>query len=107
MIFPIPLGGLIAGLDNLQACTALGLVEMPSSRRMRLAAAFAVCETAAPMAGLLLGQAMLSLLTPYSRIVGPVLTMACAIAIVVLALSKKRGDGAIDDRPLFGLPVAL
>ena len=71
MILTILLGGVIVGVDNLELCLAVGLLPMSRMRRLKLAAAFTVCETAAPLIGILFGKAMLSSLAAYARIAEP------------------------------------
>ena len=104
----ILLFGFLAGLDNLQVCSALGLLPLSRSRMRLLAAGFVFCESAAPLLGLLLGHAVLALTGPYVHFAGPLMTILCGAAVLASSLwgePEKLAGG--DARMLFGLPVSL
>ena len=107
MVGTVLLGGVMAGLDNLEVCAGVGLLPMRPLRRLQLAGAFTACETIAPVLGVILGQAILSQLRPVARIAEPVMTIVCAAVVVVLALTRTPDDDESESRPLFGLPLAL
>src|SRR5205823_6160634 len=44
--------GVLAGLDNFQVCSSLGLLPVRRAQKHLLALAFGTCETLAPLAGL-------------------------------------------------------
>jgi len=96
--------GVLAGLDNLQVCSSLGLLRMTGRRRHCFALAFTFCETAAPLLGILAGNALLRMLAPVSRLAAPAVTIVCGIALV---LSAFRGEDTAPAGTLFGLPVSL
>jgi manganese efflux pump family protein len=104
MILAILFAGVLAGMDNLQVCSTLGLLPMQRGRRHRLALAFSFCETAAPVIGIVVGRAALAAAGPYARIAAPAMTIACAGAVLISAF---RGERKSDGLPLFGLPVAM
>jgi putative Mn2+ efflux pump MntP len=107
MIGAVLVFGVLAGLDNLQVCSALGLLPMNRARRHSLAAAFGLCETVAPLAGLLAGHAALALAGAYARLAGPAMTICCGIAVLAWAVRGKPEDTGRSSGMLFGLPVAL
>jgi putative Mn2+ efflux pump MntP len=107
MIATILLFGVLAGLDNLQVCSSLGLLPMSTARRRNLAAAFSLCETGAPLAGLLVGHAVLSLMGAYADVLGPAMTICCGLAVLVAALRGEPDNEGAGGRLLFGLPLSL
>jgi putative Mn2+ efflux pump MntP len=108
MIAAILLFGILAGLDNLQVCSSLGLLPMSRARMRLLAAGFMLCEIAAPLAGILAGRAALALIEPYARIAGPLITILCGAAVLVGAFLGERETASADgNRLLFGLPFSL
>ena len=108
MIAKILLFGVFAGLDNLQVCSSVGLLPITRRRMRLLAASFMLCETAAPLAGLVAGRAVLVIVEPYARIAGPWMTIVCGAAVLAAAL-LERGENRIsgDPRLLLGLPLSL
>jgi putative Mn2+ efflux pump MntP len=97
--------GIWAGMDNLQVCSSVALAPIPRGRLHRLAAMSCICETAAPVAGLLLGKALLSVLGVCSQITGPAMMIVCGIAIF---RSSLRGDDqGLSEAGAFALPVSL
>jgi putative Mn2+ efflux pump MntP len=108
MIAAMLLFGVLAGLDNLQVCSSVGLLPMSRARMRLLAAGFVVCEVSAPLAGILVGRAALALIEPYTRIAGPLTTIVCGAAVLAGAILGGREDRpAGDTRALFGLPLSL
>ena len=97
--------GLLAGLDNLQVCSSIGLAPIPRSRLHRMAAMFCFCETAAPLAGLLMAKAMLSAAGAWAHVAGPAVMIACGIAIFHAAL--RQSDESVSETGAFALPLAL
>jgi len=103
-ILTVLLFGVLAGLDNLQVCSSIGLLPMAPGRRHRLAMAFSACEMAAPIAGLAAGHAVLAVIGPYARIAAPMAMILCGIAVFIAAMREKP----VSDSPLLsGLPVSL
>ncbi|HEV3200132.1 MAG TPA: manganese efflux pump [Bryobacteraceae bacterium] len=104
--------GVLAGVDNLQVCSSIGLLPLDRRRRYLLAAAFSVCETAAPLVGLWLGHLLLGSLGGAAGKVGPLLMLVCGGAVLVGALVGPQGAKAVScNRTLpnliFGLPLSL
>jgi putative Mn2+ efflux pump MntP len=99
--------GVLAGLDNLQVCSSLGLLSIPRRRKHLLAAVFSICEVIAPMAGLIAGHTVLMLLSPYSRVAGPIMMIFCGMSLFVAALYIKGECCISNSRLLFALPLSL
>lgn len=106
MLGTVILFGILAGVDNLQVCSAIGLLSIPRARRRLLAAAFAACETTAPIAGLALGHLMLSWVRAGSKI-GPFTTLACGIGVLFFAFRDEAPVLLNGRKLIFGMPVAL
>ncbi|HEY6392001.1 MAG TPA: manganese efflux pump [Bryobacteraceae bacterium] len=102
MTVPVLLLGILAGLDNLQVCSSVGLVPLQGPRRHALAAAFSICEIMAPLIGLALGHLLLSALQPVSAKAGPIMVLVCGVVVLI-----RFGSPAWDSRMLFGLPISL
>jgi putative Mn2+ efflux pump MntP len=104
--------GLLVGLDNLQVGAALGLVRMSAGRRWAFAGAFALCETAMPLAGLALGRSVVTLAGAWAEGIGIAVLALCGLLIIALAL---RGEEAAEETErrigsslaLAGLPLSL
>lgn len=102
--------GIVAGLDNLQASTSLGLLPMQRKRMHMLAMAFCACELAGAILGLLLGHGLTAMLGPIASSIAPFVMLACGIAILWLAYrseSKGLPEFVNHQAFLFGLPLAL
>jgi putative Mn2+ efflux pump MntP len=108
MLGAVLLFGVLAGVDNLQVCSSIGLLPIERRRRHLLAAAFSLCEIAAPLLGLLLGHLLLRSLEGAAAKAGPLLMLLCGGA--VLLWDRLPG---LSSRPvrssslLFGLPLSL
>jgi putative Mn2+ efflux pump MntP len=108
MLVTVLLFGVLAGLDNLQACSAIGLLPMRAARKRLLAAAFTACETIAPLAGLALGHFLLRCAGGAAAKVGPFMMLACGIAVIVCAARDEDVSRLVDSRKMVvGLPIAL
>jgi putative Mn2+ efflux pump MntP len=106
--------GLLVGLDNLQVGAALGLVPMSAGRRWAFAGAFALCETAMPLAGLAVGRAVAAAAGAWGERVGIAVLAATGVLIAVLALygneeaeALERERAAAGRLALAGLPLSL
>jgi putative Mn2+ efflux pump MntP len=100
--------GLVAGSDNLQTCSALGLLPLRRRRLHLLAAAFSLSEIGAAAAGLALGHALHGSLSAIAAWVPPLVLLACGVLALVRLL------GGSDVAPLanrgvflFGMPLSL
>jgi putative Mn2+ efflux pump MntP len=81
--------GIVAGLDNLQVCSSIGLLPLRQTRRHVLAAAFSLCEIGAPLLGLLLGRLALSLLEPLFSKAAPFMVFICGALVLWQAVRQK------------------
>jgi putative Mn2+ efflux pump MntP len=105
MIGTVLMFGILAGLDNLQVCSSLGL--LPIGRRHRLAAAFTICELTAPLAGLALGHTVLSILADATPKAGPVILLVCGGVVLYRALRHERSGADAEPPFLAWLPPSL
>lgn len=109
-MFEILVFGFLAGLDNLQTCSSLGLLPIRRSRIHWLAAAFCAGEILGAMLGLLLGGGLIGLLGDAASSVAPVAMLGCGCAVVVLAFRRDDKDleQLVNHRALLlGLPLSL
>lgn len=108
MLSAVLLLGVVAGLDNLQVCSSLGLLPMGRAHKQFLALAFSACETLAPLAGLAIGRLLLVTAGRAAAVVGPVAVLLCGLAVIVLALRKEDvSEVAASPAVLCGLPLSL
>ena len=91
MLGAVLLFGVLAGADNLQVCSSIGLLPIERRRRHLLAASFSLCETAAPLLGLALGHLLLRSVAGAAAKAGPLLMLLCGGAVLVGALHRDRG----------------
>ncbi len=105
MIATILFFGVLAGLDNLQVCSSIGLAEIPRRRLYRLAIMFTLCETLAPLVGVVGGKAFLNSVGAVSHIAGPVVVIASGISIFYAAL--RRTNNGLPEAGVVALPMAL
>jgi putative Mn2+ efflux pump MntP len=102
--------GLLAGLDNLQVCSSLGLLPVRRQRLHLLAAAFCVSEIGGALLGLSLGRGLIALLGPTASQLAPIVMLGCGCAVLYLALRRGEQDleQLLNHRALiFGLPLSL
>ena len=107
--------GLLAGLDNLQVGAGLGLAGMRPARRLALAAAFLLCETGTPLAGLAFGRLVQRIAGPLAEGIGSAVLALCGAVIVAAALSGREDEAAARNRQrsvdgplvLVALPLSL
>ena len=108
MTAPVLILGLLAGLDNLEVCSCIGILQLSKQRRRRLAAAFSLCEIAAPLAGLAVGHVILSMLQPVTAKAAPIMILVCGAIVLFRAIRQPDLDSeARENWMLFGLPVFL
>jgi manganese efflux pump family protein len=105
MIMIILLFGMLAGLDNLQVCSSIGLGAVPRARLHRMAVMFSLCETVAPVVGFLAGKAFLPAIGVWSHLAGPAVMIACGLAIFHAALRHELET--ISEAEVFALPLSL
>ncbi|HYW45205.1 MAG TPA: manganese efflux pump [Bryobacteraceae bacterium] len=100
--------GVLAGADNLQVCSALGLLPIRGARKHVLALAFTACETMAPLAGLALGRFLLWCAGGAAARIGPFMMLACGIVILFYAVRGEDLAGLVNgNKMIMGVPVAL
>jgi putative Mn2+ efflux pump MntP len=97
MLSVILVAAILSGLDNLQACTAIGVLALRAGRRTRYAVAFSVAEMAGALLGVACTQLMQSVLMRQIGRYSPVILLACGLAMLALAL-KERDLAAMLDR---------
>jgi putative Mn2+ efflux pump MntP len=90
MLGAVLLFGVLAGVDNLQVCSSIGLLPIERRRRHLLAGAFSLCETAAPLLGLALGHLLLRSLGGAAAKAGPFLMLLSGGAVLVGALHRDK-----------------
>jgi manganese efflux pump family protein len=102
--------GVLAGIDNLQVGAAISLAPLARARRILLMLAFATCEIASPLIGVLFAHEVQTRFHVSFDGIRPVVIAACGIAIVWLALREQDDDvrALINSRwTLVGLPISL
>lgn len=87
--------GLLAGLDNLLIAAAMSVAPVSRPRRLLLLAAFATCELASPLTGVLVAYVLRTRLHVSFEGIGPFVVVACGSAIVVLALREREQAQAL------------
>lgn len=108
MLGAVFLLGVVAGLDNLQVCSSLGLLPIGRARKQLFALAFSACETLAPLAGLAIGNLLLVTLGRVAAVAGPVAVLLCGVAVIVLALRERDVSEVVESRSVIcGLPLSL
>lgn len=100
--------GVLAGLDNVQVCSSLGLLALERGRVHLLAACFGASEVLAALAGMLLGHGVSASVAGIADRAGPMLVLACGAALLVMAWRRARLGQPVE-APLFvfGLPLTL
>ena len=100
--------GVLAGADNLQVCSAIGLLPIRGARKHLLALAFTSCETMAPLVGLALGRFLLWCAGGAAARIGPFMMLACGIVILFYAVRGEDLAGLVNgNKMMMGVPVAL
>ncbi|HEY6343648.1 MAG TPA: manganese efflux pump [Bryobacteraceae bacterium] len=108
MLGAVLLFAILAGVDNLETCSAVGFLPIRRARKLLLALSFTICETVAPIVGLAVGHFFFAYAAAASARIGPCVMLTCGIAILfsahrrVVLPSLVNGPGMI-----VGLPVAL
>jgi manganese efflux pump family protein len=90
MLWLLLLSGLLAGVDNLQACLAIGLLPLKPDQRRRYAIAFSTAETVAPLLGLTLGGLLLPALFEHLDNSSPLILLLCGLGILALAIKNRE-----------------
>lgn len=102
--------GVVAGLDNLQVCSSLGLLPMERKRLHLFAMAFCLCELGGAVLGLQLGRSFINAMEPLGTMFAPAMMLLCGLAVIFLAY-RNAAEGLprfVNRRAvLFVLPVSL
>lgn len=108
MLGTVLLFGILAGVDNLQACSAIGFMPIRRAQKHLLALAFSLCETLSPLAGLVLGRFLLRIAGGATPKIGPFMMLACGIAVLLCSLRREDLSSLVNGPQMAaGLPVAL
>lgn len=101
--------GVLAGIDNLQVAAAVSIAPLARARRMLLIAAFATCEIASPLIGVLFAHGLQTRFGISFDGIAPFVVVVCGLAIVWLALrDDDAAESLIHSRwTLIGLPISL
>jgi len=104
----LALFGVLAGLDDLEVATAISLAPLTRARRWLLIAAFALCEFASPLVGVMLASVLRTRFHATLDGIGPFVVVACGAAIVWLALRERDAAPFVNSRwTVIGLPLTL
>ena len=99
---------ILTGLDNLQVSTTLGMMEIKSSRKWRIALAFGLCEGGMPLLGLIIGKFIHGQFATIADQLSPIILGGIGLTIILLALRQKDSSKVVDNRwTLYGLPLSL
>lgn len=99
---------LLAGLDNLNVSTAIGLSGVSHSRKLLLAGMFGLCEAAMPFLGLFIGAGIDRRFGEYADWIGPVILLACGVLILYQVMREGHShETAAGNGALFALPLGL
>ena len=82
--------GILAGLDNLQLSSALGLMGLKGKRRWLLVSVCAFFELIMPLIGLLIGKELNSSFAEFAHWLGPVIMMGLGLYILIRELMEKE-----------------
>ena len=108
MLGTVLLLGILAGVDNLHACSAIGFLPIRRARKHLLAVAFTSCETISPLAGLALGHFVLRWASGAAANIGPLLMLACGIAVLLCGLRREDLSSLVNGpKIVVSLPLAL
>lgn len=108
MLGTVVLFGILAGVDNLQACSAIGFLPIRRARKRHLAVAFTLFETLSPLAGLALGRFLLRCADGAAAKIGPFMMLVCGIAVLLCALRREDLSSLVNEPKIVaGLPLAL
>jgi putative Mn2+ efflux pump MntP len=97
----------LAGLDNFQVCSGLGLLPLGRSQRHYLAAAFLICEAGMALVGFTAAKSLLALFRPSAAMLAPLLTLLCGAVVLVSSLREGPENPPAISRFVYGLPLAL
>ena len=109
-MFEILMFGVLAGLDNLQVCSALGLLPLEKRRLHLLAAAFCASEIGAALLGMLLARTLSGWLGVDKPEIAPWLMLLCGLLVLWLAWRGEERElaQALNQKNwVFGLPLSL
>ena len=108
MLGTVLLFGFLAGIDNLQACSGIGLLPIRSARKHLLALSFTLCETLAPLVGLALGHILLRCAGAAADKIGPFTMLACGVVVLFYAVRREDLTSLVNGpKMVLGVPLAL
>jgi putative Mn2+ efflux pump MntP len=102
------ISAVLSGVDNLQACSAIGSLALARDQRRWYAFAFSTAETVAPLVGMTLGGLLWPAIFRTVDRYSPVILSLCGLGILSCAI-KNRDAARWFDRPgmMVGLPLLL
>jgi putative Mn2+ efflux pump MntP len=102
------LSAVLSGVDNLQACSAIGSLGFARDQRRWYAFAFSTAETVAPLLGLALGGVLWPAIFRRVDRYSPLILLLCGVGILWFAIRNRdvvRWFGR--PRMIVGLPLLL
>jgi manganese efflux pump family protein len=107
MILKVLALGFILSQDNFRTSIALGALRLRWPRAVQVALVFGLCDAAAPLVGLLVGQYVAQGIGSMADYVGPVVLAGFGLYLVVQGL-RGGPQQVLDHRwSLFSLPLPL
>lgn len=99
----------IIGLDNLQVAASIGLMNLPSSSKWKIAIAFGLFEALMPLMGLLGGRFIFESMETSTEYIGSLVLFICGLAIIYQTYREQEADYEFLNSKwmLFGLPLSL
>ena len=88
-LLQIVLLGILAGADNVQVAAAVSMAPLTRARRAGFAIAFAVCEMATPLLGLLFMRSLHVRYEAWVDRLAPLILVACGVGILFLAFKDR------------------
>ena len=89
VVWQILLLGVLAGADNVQVAAAISMAPLTRARRALFALAFATCEIATPLLGLIFFRALEARFGTWVDQIAPLIVALCGAVIIVLALKDR------------------
>lgn len=100
--------GFALSLDSFRASLGLGALRLSRLRQLQIVVAFGVCDTLAPLIGLLLGKSLLAYIGPWVEYLGPLLLGAYGVYVIYIGQRYAGREADDTDRwMVLGLPLSL
>jgi manganese efflux pump family protein len=90
--------GILAGLDNLQITSAIGLMGIQPNRKWRVVAAFVFFEMTMPLLGLLIGNQLNTSFQIIAHWLGPCMMATLGIYIIMREFMEKEKQDIISKK---------